>query len=59
MVGMHRKELHNVICSNMDGLRDYPSKWSKSNANIIWYHLYVEYKKRYKWIYNTEIDFQT
>ena len=25
-------------------LRDYP-KWSKSNTNVIWYHIYVESKK--------------
>ena len=27
----HKKEWTNVICSNMDGPRDYHSKWSKSD----------------------------
>ena len=26
----HKKEWNNVICSSMDGPRDYHSKWSKS-----------------------------
>ena len=26
----HKKEWNNAICSNMDGLRDYHTKWSKS-----------------------------
>ena len=25
----HEKEWDNAICSNMDGLRDYQTKWSK------------------------------
>ena len=40
--------------------RDDHIKWSRSKANIIGYHLYVEYEK--KWyksiIYRTEIDSQ-
>ena len=31
----HKKELNNVICSNMDGPRDYHVKWSKSEK----YHM--------------------
>ena len=38
----------------MDGLREYSTKWSKSDRerqiNVIWYHLYVESKK-IQWIY--------
>ena len=26
----HKKEWNNVICSNMDGPRDYQAKWGKS-----------------------------
>ena len=36
------KEQNNDICSNMDGPRDYHTKWSKSKINIVWDHLYVE-----------------
>ena len=43
-----KKEWNNAICNNMDGPRDYYTKWSKINiktkVNII-YHLYVESKK--------------
>ena len=38
----------------MIGPRDDHTKWSKSEkkTNIIWYHLYVESKKKlFKWIY--------
>ena len=44
----HKKEGNRAICSNMDGPRDYHTKWSKSDreeTNIVWYHLYVESKK--------------
>ena len=41
----HEKEWNNAIWSNMDGSRDYHTKWSKSKTNITWYHLYVESKK--------------
>ena len=27
----HRKEWNNAICRNMDGTRDYHSKWSTSD----------------------------
>ena len=27
----HKKEWNNAICSNMDGPRDYHTKWSKSD----------------------------
>ena len=37
----------------MDGPRGYHSEWSKSERrrNSIWYHLYLESKKWYKWTY--------
>ena len=51
----HKKEWNNIICSNMDELGDYHTKWTKSDrkTNIIWYHLYEEsnFLKRYKWTY--------
>ena len=40
-----KQEWNNAICSNIDGPRDYHTKWSKPKTNIIWYHLYVESKK--------------
>ena len=27
----HKKEWNNIICSNMDGPRDYHTNWSKSD----------------------------
>ena len=39
------KEWNGAICSNMDGPRDYYTKWSKRKTNII-YCLYVETVKR-------------
>ena len=34
----HQKEWNSAICSNMGGLRDYHTKWSKSDreTNITW-----------------------
>ena len=50
-----KKEWNNAICSNMDGPRDYCTKWSKSDRErqIPWYHSYVEsnLQKWYKWTY--------
>ena len=45
-----KKELNNAICSNMNGPRDYHTKWNKSDRkiNTTWYHLYVESKKKKK-----------
>ena len=41
----HKKEWNNAICSNMDGPKDYRTKWSKSERERqILYHLYVESK---------------
>ena len=30
----------------MDGPRDCHTKWNKPKINIIWYHLYMESKKK-------------
>ena len=40
----HKKERNNAICSNMDRLRDYHIKWSKSDREKqkIWHHLLVD-----------------
>ena len=48
---MHNKTWNNAICSNMDGPRDYHTKWSNQRKKNIWYHLYVESKKQHKWTY--------
>ena len=59
----HKKEWHNAICSNMDGLRDYHTKWSKSDRERK-----ISYDITYMWnlkyntnehIYETKIDSQT
>ena len=56
---MSHKKWNNAICSNMDGPGDYHTKWSKTETNIIWYHLYAESEKNTKeLIYKTEIDSQ-
>ena len=33
---------NNAVCSNMDGPRDYHTKWSKSKIHIKWCCLYSE-----------------
>ena len=59
----HKKEWNNVICSNMNGPRDYDTKWSKSDRDR-----QISYGITYMWnvkydtngfIYKTEIDSQT
>ena len=56
----HKKEWNKAICSNMDGPRDYRTKWSKSDREI-----QISYDITYMWndtnevIYKTEIDSQT
>ena len=54
----HKKEWNSAICSNMDGPRDYHTKWSKPKTNIIRYRLYVESGKKdtNELIYKTKID---
>ena len=57
----HKKEWNNAICSNMDGPRDYHTKWSKSDRSISYDISYVcILKKRYNELtYKIEIDSQT
>ena len=51
----HKNEGNNAICSNMDGPRDYHTKWNKQdrerqisyNITYMW-----NLKKRQKWIYS-------
>ena len=33
------------MCSNTDRPRNNHTKWSKSERQISWYHLYVDYKE--------------
>ena len=40
----HEKEQNIAIYSNMDGSRDYHTKWNQSDRKIL-YHLYVESQK--------------
>ena len=48
----HKEEGYSAICSNMDGPRDYHTKWSKSERERqIPYHLYVS-ETWYKWFTN-------
>ena len=59
----HKKDWNNTICSNMDGPRDYNTKWSKPDRER-----QISYDIVYMWnlkndtkelIYKTEIDSQT
>ena len=54
------KKWNNAIYSNMDGPRDYHTKWSQSKTSIVWYRLYAESKKNdtNELIYKTEINSQ-
>ena len=46
------KEWNIAICRNMDGPRNYHTKWGKSDRERqIIYHFYVESKTKYKWVY--------
>ena len=50
----HNKEWNNAICSNMDGPKDYHTKWSKSEKDK--FHMIslicgILKKKWYKWTY--------
>ena len=40
----HKKEWTNAICSNMDGFRDYHTKWSKSERET-----QIPYDITYMW----------
>ena len=59
----HKKEWNNATCSNMDGPRNYHTKWSKSDRKR-----QVPYDITYMWnlnydtnelTYETETDSQT
>ena len=45
------KEWNNAICSNMDGPRDDPTKWNKSDRerHIKWYRVYVKCCREGRW----------
>ena len=56
----HKKEWNNAICSNIDGPRDYHTRWSKSDRER-----HISYEITYIWnlkydtqglIYKTETD---
>ena len=36
------KKWNNAICSDLDGPRDYHTKWNKVKTSVICYHFYVE-----------------
>ena len=52
-----KKELNNTICGNMDGLRNYHTKWSKSDKDkyhvlLKSYHYLHWNLKMIQWIYS-------
>ena len=47
----HRKERNNAICSNLDGPRDYHTKWSKSDRER-----QILYDITYMWILKTNTN---
>ena len=61
----HKKDLNNAICSNMNGPRDYHTKWNKPDGErqILYDIAYMCNLKikmiQMKLIYKTEIDPQT
>ena len=62
---IHKKEWNNAICRNMDGPRNYHSKWSKSERErqIPYGLIYMwKLKRWFKWTYlqgrNTLTDFK-
>ena len=60
----HKKEWNNAICSNMNGPRDYHTKWSKSERERqIWYDITHMWNLIFlnginELIYKTETDSQ-
>ena len=56
----HKKEWNNAICSNVDGLRDYHTKWSKSDRErqVLYDNTYMCNLKNNinELIYKTETD---
>ena len=57
----HKKEWNNANCSNMDGPRDYHTKWSVGQKQISYDITCICNLKNYpnKFTYKTEIDSQT
>ena len=59
----HKKEWNNAICSNMNGPRDYHTKWSKSEGGRqVPYEITCMWNLKYdtnELIYETETDSQT
>ena len=58
----HNKEWNNAICNNMNGSRDYHTKWSKSDKDK--YHVIslicrILKNDTNEFIYKTETDSQT
>ena len=54
MLLSHKKEWNNAICSNMDGPKDYHTRWSKSDRErqLSYDIAYMwNLKKWYKWTY--------
>ena len=56
-----KKEWNNAICSNMDGPRDYHTKWSKSDKDKYMISLICGISKNdtKEFLYRTEIGSQT
>ena len=52
----HKKEWNNAICSNMDGPRDYHTKWSKPDKYQISLICGILKKDTHELIYKTEIN---
>ena len=38
----HKKDEIMPFAANMDGPRDYHTKWTQRKTNNVWHHLYVE-----------------
>ena len=49
----HTEEWNNAVCSDMDGPRDYRTKWSKADKGKLLYDIAYMWnlKKWYKWTY--------
>ena len=60
----HKKEWNNAICNNMDGPRDYHTKWKKSDRERqmsydITYMQNLKKKGTNEFIYKSETNSQT
>ena len=57
----HNIEWNNAICTNMDGPRDYQTRWNvrQRTTKTTWYHIYGNLKKNTnKFLYRTETESQ-